>query len=116
VPRKLEPFARTADGMAIVYHRTTGEQFIRWPIDAREMIESGHYSAAPPKGVRQSQRADVAEQPDIVREESRALTEASDIPRLPLEIEPGVPANYSRGQMPVTGFIPPSGRTPKKAS
>lgn len=39
---------RTPEGMVAVYHRESGERFVRWPVDARGMVGSGEYATIPP--------------------------------------------------------------------
>lgn len=34
--------------MQKIYHKATGEEFVREPVDAREMLSSGRYQNEPP--------------------------------------------------------------------
>ena len=39
---------RTPEGKQVIYRVSTGEPFVRWPVDAQRMLETGEYTAAPP--------------------------------------------------------------------
>ena len=67
---------RTHEGKWVLYHGATGHRLERWPVDAREMLASGDYTADP----------------------SSAPTAAASVPAtqeppapLPTEYAPGVP-------------------------
>lgn len=38
---------RTHEGKWVLYHTATGKRFERWPVDGRDMIASGDYTADP---------------------------------------------------------------------
>ena len=38
---------RTPDGKVVLFLKSTGQRFERWPVDAREMMNTGDYSHAP---------------------------------------------------------------------
>lgn len=42
---------RTPEGKWVLYHGTTGQRIERWPVDARGMLVSGDYLAAPAPAV-----------------------------------------------------------------
>jgi hypothetical protein len=100
-------FSKTPDGKAVLFHRSTGERFERWPVDAREMWATGQYAAEPPDG----------SVGGSVSTDTPPPAPAAETPQLPKEIAPGVPAVYThaRDAAPVTQFQVPTGRTPKKA-
>lgn len=39
---------RTPEGKVVLYRTSDGQRFVRWPIDARDMLASGEYTAVPP--------------------------------------------------------------------
>ena len=39
---------RTPDGKVEVFHVETGERFVRYPVDARAMLQTGAYTTEPP--------------------------------------------------------------------
>jgi hypothetical protein len=45
---------RTPEGKWVLYDRVTGERLVRWPVDARGMLESGGYTAESPDGAEPS--------------------------------------------------------------
>ena len=38
---------RTPDGKVVLYHAETGERFVRFPVDARAMLQTGAYTTEP---------------------------------------------------------------------
>lgn len=39
---------RTSEGKVALYRVSDGQRFVRWPIDARDMLASGSYTVVPP--------------------------------------------------------------------
>jgi hypothetical protein len=93
------PLERTPLGQVVLYHRATGEKFVRWTVDAREMLQTGEYVVDPAD-------ADEAVQ-DAPADDPPASPEQQDDPLLiplapennpaagtaPREHSPGVPLN-----------------------
>lgn len=102
---------RTADGKVVVYSRTTGQSFERWPVDAREMLASGDYTQRPP--------GDSAPEPDPAQSPAvdpvphvtaaNALTESVSPTGAPLSIAP------PEGVSAAAPVQLPTGRTPRAA-
>jgi len=46
----VEPI-RTHAGQWVLWEVATGQQIVRWPVDAQGMVASGEYRLAPPDGV-----------------------------------------------------------------
>lgn len=42
-------FSRTPEGKVVLFRISTGERFVRWPVDAQDMLASGDYTTDPPK-------------------------------------------------------------------
>lgn len=92
--------------MINVYRVKDGECFVRWPIDAREMLHSGDYTLDAPAG----------EEPEEKVEEPK-----DPLPHVaqsaPKEHSPGVPLNATKGEPAATleakKAIPPVRKTRK---
>jgi hypothetical protein len=69
---------RTPDGKVVVYSRTTGERFVRWPVDARDMMASGAYTTDAPDGAETLESsAPVAPPPDPVPPVTQAVAQST---------------------------------------
>lgn len=62
-------------GMVVVYARDTGAAVVRWPVDARELLASGGFTADPPISGPDSHPAPVS--PEVERPRRAARTKAA---------------------------------------
>jgi len=81
----MDPIERTPEGMDVLYEASTGRRRRFWPVDARDHLASGDYTAVPPGGAAY-EAAD-----DIATVDATSLVSGS-----PDEYAPGVPLKLTR--------------------
>ncbi len=78
--------------MINVFRVSDGECFVRWPIDAREMLKSGDYTLEDPSGAQPVEAEPEAKDPVPHVAEAKEKVEAEHSPGAPLNATDGEPA------------------------
>jgi hypothetical protein len=104
IPKDLPKLPRLPSGALkiLIWSKETGEEFERWPIDARAMLASGHYTTTNPGAPEETTASNVGvpepgdEEPEAdPAPQATAAKEASGkehSPGVPLKATPETPA------------------------
>lgn len=92
---------RTPAGKWVLYEVATGRRVERWPVDGRQMIETGGHTATPPDG-------HIAPAATVAPGSSTVLP-----PELPAEHSPGVPLIAATEGVPASPIADLSPDAPK---
>lgn len=98
---KLPPL-RSGTQKVIIFRKKDGEPFERWPVDAREMLATGEYTARDPSGVVPEGTVVEPEQPpEAAHDPAPQVKEAKE--KAAREHSPGVPLNATTESTPEAG-------------
>lgn len=92
---------RTSEGKWVVYARSNGHRFERWPVDAQQMLDSGAYVAS-------------LDAPAVTTDTPQAIAPAVTVTHgTPAEYSPGVPLVVTKSEESAPAQVSPipSGQT-----